>query len=73
MEPARCLDCGSGLYHWFGSANGVPCSVLTPDPDRVFYVRPILTNALYGIELVDQYGQVWAFNSMARTAYAPGP
>lgn len=75
MEPALCLESAAlpGLYHWFGSANGVPCSVFTRDLDRVFYARPILTSVAYGVELVDQYGQAWAFNSLARTAYAPGP
>ncbi|WP_435583370.1 hypothetical protein [Amycolatopsis thermoflava] len=62
MTPALLLGEINGWCHWFGSANGVPCSWITRDLDLVLYVRPVHAGQRYGAELVDQHGQQRAIN-----------
>lgn len=68
-------DGGPGVWLWAGACNHRSVQFLTTNPDLEVYVRPILTDTTFGVELVDQQGRQLTANFwyVGPPASAPEP
>ena len=69
MSPAECRETSPGIYSWTGQADGVWVEHTSTDLDLALWTRIYTDGVLWGVELVDHYGQVRA----RRQAPTPWP
>jgi hypothetical protein len=60
MTPAECRETSSGVFSWLGDVDRLWVEHTTTDLDLVCWTRVFADGALWGVELVDQHGQVRA-------------
>jgi hypothetical protein len=60
VTPAEYRETSAGVFSWFGDFDSLWVEHTTTDLDLVCWTRVFADGALWGVELVDQDGQVRA-------------
>jgi hypothetical protein len=58
--PAVCRETSTGIYSWLGEIDGLWVEHTSTDMDLVCWTRVFTDGPLWGVELLDQHGQVHA-------------